>query len=217
MNVTKTLALTALLMAPLPVLAGPLTDLIMAPGTLTDLPDGSVVRYTHDRRLPGIPAGQDVPGAATGVPLPDAVVDGEVLMTVAPGDGGPQIVMTRVEGDRTKPVASFSAKGPNPVLIFFLENVVRNMAAQTGGSPFYIRNTMRATLAEAAPDLTGDGPRTVTLTPFTADPNAGRMGEWAGLAVDLTFDPGDPGMITRLAAHAGDGPGTYSETMTLEQ
>ncbi|MCF7698258.1 hypothetical protein [Loktanella sp. M215] len=217
MNFFKILGPAGLCLVTLPALAGPLTDLIMAPGTLTDLPSYAVVRYTLDRRLPGLPAGQAMPGAGTGVPLPDAVVDGEVLMTVTPGETGPQIVMTRIEGDQTKPVASFSAKGPNPVLIFFLENVVRNMAAQTGGSPFYIRNTMRATLAEAAPDLSGTGPQTVSLTPFAQDPNAARMGDWAGLAVDLTFDPADPGMITQLAAHAGDGPGAYSETMTLEE
>ena len=217
MNFPKFLGLVALSLVPLPALAGPLTDLIMAPGTLTDLPADSVMRYTHDRRLPGIPAGQALPGVATGVPLPDAVVDGEVLMTLTPGDSGTQIVMTRIEADQTKPIASFPAEGPNPVLIFFLENVVRNMAAQTGGSPFYIRNTVRATLAKAAPDLSGNGPQTVTLTPFEADPNAARMGDWGKLTVDLTFDPADPGMITQLAAHAGDGPGTYSETLTLEQ
>ena len=209
--------IAGLALVPLPALAGPLTDLIMAPGTLTDLPDDSVVRYAHDRRLPGLPEGQTLPGAGTGVPLPEAVVDGEVVLTLTPGDAGPQLVMTRIEADQTKPVASFPATGPNPVLIFFLENVVRNMAAQTGGSPFYIRNTMRAALAESAPDLTGSGPVTVTLTPFAGDPNAARMGDWRDLAVDLTFDPADPGLLTELAAHVGEAADGYRETMRLEE
>ena len=217
MKAFNMLGLVGLCITPWPGHAGTLTDLIMAPGTLTGLPDHTVVRYAHDRRLPGIPAGQALPGAATGVPLPDAVVDGTVLMTLTPADGGGQIVMTRVDGDQTRPVASFPAKGPNPVLIFFLENVVRNMAAQTGGSPFYIRNTVRATLADANPELSGRGAQTISLTPFADDPNAARMGDWVGLVVDLTFDPSEPGRLMTLAAHAGDGPGTYRETMTLEE
>ena len=34
----------------------------------------------------------------------------------------------------------------HPILLFFLENVVRSMATQTGGSPYYIRNRIRDSL-----------------------------------------------------------------------
>ncbi len=209
-------ALTLLLgvgAVPLPALAGPLTDLIMAPGVMTDLTLGGTLVYTHDRLFLTLPAGQTLPGAQTGVPLPEAVVDGEVIMTFVPGEAGNQIVVTRLEADVTRPVASFPASGPNPLLIFFLENVVRSMAAQTGGSPFYMRNIMRADLAGAAPDLAGDGPHTVTLTPFAGNPNASRMGDFAGLTLDLTFDPANPGTLLALSAQAGDG---YRETLMLE-
>lgn len=210
------LLLIALVSSPLAVLAGPLTDLVMTPGLMVDTPDGTVLHYAQSRRLPGLAPGTSLPGAQTGVPLPKAVVDGEVLMTFTPSDRGRQIVMTQVEGGHSTPIASFPATGPNPVLIFFLENVLRNMAAQTGGSPHYMRNVIRARLAEAAPDLPAGIVQTVTLRPFDDDPNAARMGDFAGLTLAMTFDPAVPGRLLDLTAQAGDGPDSYRETLTLE-
>lgn len=211
----KSLLLLGATIFPLPALAGPLTDLIMAPGLFAEVPTGAVLHYAHTRRLPGLPQGATLPGAQTGVPLPDAIVDGQVLMTLTPSDTGAQIVMTQVQADQTRPIASFPAAGPNPLLIFFLENVVRNMAAQTGGSPHYMRNVIRAVLAESAPAMADAGPQTVTLRPFDGDPNAAKMGDFAGLTIAMTFDPATPGQLLDLTAQAGTGPDGYRESLTL--
>ena len=215
MRFSRLMMMFALTFLPPAAWAGPLTDLIMAPGVLADIPDGRVLHYAQTRRLPGVPQGKQLPGVQTGVPLPDAVVAGQVLMTFTPSDAGTQIVMTQIEGDAAAPIASFRAAGPNPLLIFFLENVVRNMAAQTGGSPHYMRNVIRAVLAESAPDLTEGSTRTVTLHPFESDPNAAKMGDFAGLALAMTFDPATPGQLLDLTAQAGAGPDSYRETLTL--
>lgn len=215
MRFSRLMMLVALTFLPQAVWAGSLTDLIMAPGVFADMPDGRVLHYAQTRRLPGVPQGEQLPGVQTGVPLPDAIVAGQVLMTFTPSDAGTQIVMTQVTGDDTAPIASFSSAGPNPLLIFFLENVVRNMAAQTGGSPHYMRNVMRAVLADAAPDLTEGTVRTVTLHPFAGDPNAAKMGDFAGLSLAMTFDPATPEQLLDLTAQAGSGPDSYRETLTL--
>ncbi|MFT4151840.1 MAG: hypothetical protein QM656_16685 [Paracoccaceae bacterium] len=206
------MALAAGLMAG-PAGAGPLSDLIMAPGVLAQAPAGPVFHYAHSRHLPGHPAGTAPPQPAGGMAPPKPVVDGTLTLTAGPGDHGPQLVLTRTEAGETHPVATFPAAGPNPVLLFFLENTVRVMATETGGSPFYIRNRIRAALADAGAGAT-EGE--VLLHPFETDPNRARMGDFATLALHLAFDPARPGRLVELKADTAAGPAGYTETLALQ-
>lgn len=198
-----------------PLAAGPLSDLIMAPGLLADAPEGVVLRYAHNRRLPGQVAGADPAGAGRGLALPRAVKDGEVILSAAPGADGPHLVLTLGEAGAQHEVAQFPAGGSNPMLLFFLENVVRIMVGQTGGSPYYIRNRIRdAVLASDTGDAR-DGLSVVILHPFEADPNRARMGDFAALTLTLGYDPARPGHLIELKADTGTGADRYSETLML--
>ena len=212
----KRLALAlALMLAAGPAAAGPLSDLIMASGLLADAPAGEVLRYAHDRRLPAEAPDAELPRAGQDHVLPKPVVDGVAILTAVPGDGGTQLVLTLAEAGESRDVASFPAQGSNPMLLFFLENVVRNVAAQTGGSPFYIRNRLRDALVGADLGPVQDGRSVIALQPFAADPNRARLGAFAELTLTLALDPAQPGRLLDLKADTGAAPGGYSEHMVL--
>jgi hypothetical protein len=192
-----------------PAAAGPLSDLLMAPGVLADAPEGEVVRYAHNRSL--AESASAAMGTGNGFALPDAVVDGLAVLNAT----GPVLVLTLGDGGGMRTVAEFPAQGPNPMLLFFLENVVRNMAIQTGGSPYYIRNRIRDAIvaSDAGVDL---GSRIEAVVhPFESDPNRARMGEFGTLALTLAYDPGDPGRLVELLADTGTTPSGYNESLTL--
>lgn len=195
----------ALMLAAGPLHAGELTDLIMAPGVLSDL--DRTLRYDHDRTLAG---GAEPPG---GTIAPRALSGGAVSLSRVEAPDGPKLALARVEDGKAMPTAEFSADGPNPLLLMFLENIVRNIATETGGSPYYIRNRIREALA-AAP-LTADGPQTLVLHPFSDDPNLSRLGDFATLAIAIGVDPARPGRLVELKADTGAGAAGYTETLTL--
>ncbi len=210
----KALVIAFLLLAG-PVQAGGLSDLIMAPGVLASAPEGEVLRYGHERKLPARAEGEELPGAGRDFALPKPVAGGEAVLTSVAHADGPWLVLTLREAGKSHEVARFPASGPNPILLFFLENVVRNAAVQTGGSPYYIRNRIREALMAAGPGAGPDGRSTVTLHPFAGDRNRARMGVFADLALTIGFDPDDPGRLLSLMADTGAGSGGYSESLTL--
>lgn len=209
------LGLFLAVLSAVPAGAGPLSDLVMAPGLFAAAPEGPVLHYAFDRTLPAQAAGSDPAGAGLGLVRPRAVAEGEVTLTKAPGKNGPVLQLGLDEGQGPHVVAEFSPGGTNPVLLFFLENVVRNIAVQTGGSPFYIRNRIREALAAADTGTVSDGTATVVLQPFDADPNRPRMGEFAGLTLSLRYDPADPGRFVELLADTARAGGSYSEALRL--
>ncbi len=208
---TRTLAL-GLALAAGPALSGPFSDLVMAPGVLAEVPAGPVFRYAHNRHLAVRAEGSTQPKVAEGEIQPKAVAEGEVILTAEAGEGGMRLILSRRDGGQTAPVAEFSGGGPNPVLLYFLENTVRVVAAETGGSPYYIRNRIREALAAA--DLPAPG-TALTLSPFAADKNRDKMGDFGTLALHLTFDPGRPARLVELKADTAAGTGGYTETLTL--
>ena len=188
----------ALLAAP-PASAGPLSDRLMAPGLFAAAPEGPVMSYSHVREAP--PPTGDLP-------------EGRLIVTVVPSQQGPMLDLSREEGGKTLPVAQFSASGPNPVLIYFLESTARAMAEITGGSPFYIRNRLREAMAGASLGSAAT-PELTTLHPFVQDPNRGRMGAFGDLAITLRFDPARPERILELSADTPAGEDGYHDRMVL--
>ncbi|MGQ0566687.1 MAG: hypothetical protein ACT4OK_16710 [Gemmobacter sp.] len=191
-----------------PAAAGPLSDLLMAPGLLAAAPDGEVVRYAHTRRLP---AQGGAAGTDKGIAVPEAVGDGQAVLTAE----GATLVLTLGEGGTMQEVARFPGAGPNPMLLFFLENVVRSMVIQTGGSPYYIRNRIKDAIVTSDRGADRDGRRIVVLHPFEADPHRARMGEFGALTLTLAYDPADPGRLVELLADTGTPASGYSERLTL--
>lgn len=199
------------LFASLPLLAGTaqagaFSDLVLAPGVWAEAAEGPLAAYGFRRDLPA--------PTPEGNALPAAVGDGRLDLLAAPAEGGMQLVLKRIEDGKTLPDLSFSPAGPNPVLLVFLEDVVRVMAAQTGGSPFYIRNRIREALG-AADLAAGQGPHSLTLTPFAQDANRARMGGFADLAITITYDAATPGRVLELKADTPAGTQGYSEHLQL--
>ncbi len=206
----KRLLVIAFVLLAAPAAAGPASDLIMAPGVLADVPAGPVFRYDHARHMPAPPAVDPMPADAA--PRPRPLKAGSLIVTAQDSAGERRLVLTRTEDGRTLPVADFPARGPNPVLLYFLENTLRVLAAETGGSPFYLRNRIREALAAAPLPAQGTA---LVLHPFAADRNRARMGVYASLALTIAFDAARPGRIVELKADTDAGPQGYTETLTL--
>lgn len=212
----KTLLVATLLSLGLPHLAtgGELSDLIMAPGLFVDAgaPDkqGEILRYAHSRHLPGgEPAGAD-----TGIALPEPVTDGRAVLSRNPQEEKLALSLS-ADGTPLHVVAEFPVDGPNPILLMFLENAVRNMTVQTGGSPHYIRNRIRESLAASGQGAAVEGLAVAELHPFRDDPNRSRMGDFGELKLTITYDPDEPARLVELMADTGTGQGGYTESMSL--
>jgi len=198
----------ALLLAAGPGLAGPLSDLIFAPGAAAGAAD---VSYAHARQVPA--------GLPEDAALPKAVSD-EVLTLAQSSGESPRRVLTRQgPGAAASPVSEFPLSGPDPVLLFFLESTARNMAALTGGSPFYIRNRIREALGQAdlGTEVTVEGSpaRQIVLRPFAADPNRASMGAFAELALTLVVETEGAPRFLSLSADTAPAEGGYHESLTL--
>jgi len=116
------------------------------------------------------------------------------------------------QGEKYRNLGSFPATVGNPMIMYFVETVIRDMASTAGGSPFYIRNRVKAALVKKVPirdetiHVNGrDIPaKTVTLYPFENDPNRDRMNGFGDLTLTITMSDGVPGWYYELKAETGD-------------
>ncbi len=198
---TRKVLLMLLLLAPLPVSAGALSELLMAPGLFEGAPVGSAVTYDEVRSVPDAEA-TTVRGVADGRVRLEVVADGEMRLV-------------REEGGEAAPLGTFSPGVANPLLLYFLETTVRVMAETTGGSPYYIRNRIREALVASDLGAVQGDTREVALSPFAGDANRDRMGAFADLAIRLRFDPEAPSRVLELSADTAAGEGGYHERMVL--
>lgn len=197
----RALLMLACLAAPLPAAAGALSDLLMAPRAFDGAAVGSVVAYAEERDVP------EAEGMTVAV-----VTGGEVRLEVV---GPDELRLVRVVDGKAQPAGTFPGGTANPLLLYFLENVVRAMAEATGGSPYYIRNRIREALVAADLGAAEGETRTARLTPFAADRERARMGAFGDLEIRLRYDPADPARILELSADTTGDAGGYHERMTL--
>lgn len=145
---------------------------------------------------------------------------GKVTLTQVtdPSDGKPVLQLAE-DTDRIKrKIGPFPISGGDPSLTFFLETVARDMAALTGGSPFYIRNRLkdalfRGGLVEQQGEVT-----VASFEPFKDDRNGARMLGFESLVLSFTLsDPRQPirKMTARTGPLAGDRP-PYVNEMVLQ-
>ncbi|WP_424985418.1 hypothetical protein [Microbulbifer sp. S227A] len=194
--------------------AGPETyDLLFKTGTLDD--------FSRDHRL-----------------VYDRTVRNRLKPETEERDTG-QIVLSLVDGqvpeahlkfthdDKYRNLGSFPASVGNPIIMYFVETVVRDMAESAGGSPFYIRNRVKEALvqpAEIRADqaiIAGETVDTVDVTmhPFRDDPNAARMQGFDRLAMTVSMSEDAPGWYLSLSAQvpgADGGDPVYSSVMTFD-
>ncbi len=184
---------------------------IFREGTLASIAPGTVLNYDHDT-------------ANLALTDPDRQRTSAELDLELTDDGQALVSETTEAGLR--PMGGFDASVGNPLAMVFLESTIRNMAEATGGSPFYIRNRLKESLAAENPiepvrmtldNATVEAKR-VTLTPFADDDNRDRMGDFADLTIEVTVSDAVPGYYVALTARTpeGDGGRTFSESFVVD-
>ncbi len=58
--------------------------------------------------------------------------------------------MTLHQGSQSRGLGNYPASVGNPLIMYFLESVLSDLAAQSGGSPFYMRNRVKEALLRDA-------------------------------------------------------------------
>ncbi|MTH77616.1 hypothetical protein [Paracoccus aestuariivivens] len=135
-----------------------------------------------------------------------------------PSDGKPVLQLAESTDRIKRKIGPFPISGGDPSLTFFLETVARDMAAMTGGSPFYIRNRLKDALFRGG-EVSREGDLTIaSFEPFKDDKNTQRMYGFETLVLRFALsDPKQP--IERMTAQtgplAGDRP-AYVNEMVLK-
>ena len=201
MKIFRSLVLIGLLAAG-PALADKAGDLVFTergPWQLTDAPLKWVISQTGPEVEGFKPLGQ---GTITMTQISD------------PSDGKPVLQLAEDTARIKRKIGPFPVTGGDPSVTFFLETVARDMAALTGGSPFYIRNRLKDALFRGG-EVTQDGSLTVaSFEPFKGDKNSQRMYGFETLVLRFALDdPKKP--IRKMSAQtgplAGDRPAYLSE------
>lgn len=133
-------------------------------------------------------------------------------------DGKPALELHEKTARIDRRIGPFPVSGGDPALTFFLETVSRDMAALTGGSPFYIRNRLKDALFRGGEIQRQDGATVAVFAPFRGDRNSARMLGFETL--ELRFTLGEPkapirAMVARTGPLAGGQP-AYDSAMVLK-
>lgn len=180
------------------------SDLLFATGHLASVPDGKGISYQHLRQAGNNPAvGPDMEQA--------------ILLEAGPGTAEFTIIMD-AEGARTQ-LDPFRGGRNNPIMLVFLESVVRTVSRATGGSPFYIRRRVQDAFREGTPVTDGSTGEAFTYHPFQNDPNSAALGPFKDLEIRFVLSDTAPGMFVSQVAEARDAAGTtvYREEINLDQ
>ena len=132
---------------------------------------------------------------------------GGISLSIMPSDA--TMVQLKFQTDcKQRAFGQFPASVGNPMIMYFYETVVRDMAESAGGSPFYIRNRVKEALTQPVALEKGetviDGRNvptvTVRLKPFENDPNRNRMQGFGDLEMRVTMSEEVPGWYLSLVA-----------------
>lgn len=189
-----------------PAAAQNLAETLMQPGLLAEMADESLPCYAHSRSIPSADGDTD----AT-----EEIEDERLCLARSADQPDRYVELILTDAGQPRVIAQLPIETSNPFLLFFLENVVRNVATQTGGSPYYIRNRIRDALISGQQEEREDKIAQAVLQPFIGDPNRARLGEFADMVLTLRYDPDDPLRLLQLSVDTGDGQNRYTETMTL--
>jgi hypothetical protein len=208
MRLLRSLFVALLLTTPLQ--AAETYDLIFKLGTLDDVTVDAGL--TYDRKI-----------IMAGNPEFAQRNTGDVELEFVPDD---MASLRFVRGEQHRNLGQFPATVGNPIIMYFVETVLRDVAQEAGGSPFYIRNRIKDALVQTAPIENATVPfgsqeiavKKITLHPFEKDKNRDKMGIYAELALTFTMSEEVPGWYVSLSASAPGADGTpgYSNTLMLD-
>lgn len=185
-------------------------DLIFRTGTLDDVPRERVLEY--DR---AVALAADAAFAARNSGVVRLSFEAEEMARLRFGKDG-----------KTRNLGAFPATVGNPIIMYFVETVLRDVAQHAGGSPFYIRNRIKDALVREAEVETATAPyageeiavRRLVLRPFEDDKNRERMRGYGDLTLTFTLSDAAPGWYSALVAEVAgpaDGPPIYRNALTL--
>ncbi|WP_134679543.1 hypothetical protein [Paracoccus ravus] len=182
--------------------AGEAGDLVFAERGPWDLSGGALI-WTLEQTGPEVEGFKPL---GEGTVTLDQVVDAS--------DGKPVLQLAEDTARIKRKIGPFPVSGGDPTVTFFLETTTRDMAALTGGSPFYIRNRLKDALFRGGEVRHENGTAVAVFRPFADDKNKERMFGFETLELHFTIaDPKAP--IRRMAARtgplAGDKPAYVSE------
>ena len=177
-------------------------ELLFKEGTLDSIAAGSVLHYSRAVQNGVLPE-----AAETG--------SGEIALSFEQTPEARIANLQFLKDGKHRNLGSFPASVGNPMIMYFYETVIRDMAETAGGSPFYIRNRIKESLVRPAEVETGQASygsktietRTVTLRPFAEDPNRARMMGFGDLELRVTMSEAVPGWYLSLIAEAPDAEG----------
>jgi hypothetical protein len=193
-----------------PLQAAETYDLIFKMGTLDEVSEEAGLSYQRQVVIAGNPEFAERN-------------TGEVELEFVPDD---MAALRFVKGEQHRNLGQFPATVGNPIIMYFVETVLRDVAQEAGGSPFYIRNRIKDALVKTAPIEDATVPfgsqevraKKITLYPFEKDKNRNKMGIYADLALTFTMSEEVPGWYVSLSASApgADGSPGYSNTLVLD-
>lgn len=183
-------------------------DLIFKKGTLADL--SQETNLVYDKSVSIQNNQQD-----------SELNTGQVRLTLAEDDVA---ALKFEQGEKYRVLGKFPASVGNPIIMYFVETVVRDVAANAGGSPFYIRNRIKESLVKFAEiekkneSFGGNDVEVqqITLRPFLGDKNLGKMQGYGELSMTFTMSEEVPGWYYSLVASAKGASGdVYSNALVL--
>ncbi|MBP0484698.1 hypothetical protein [Sagittula salina] len=170
-------------------------DLLFREHTLDDVEPGQTLTYTRavSNTLNPAAAERD---------------SGQIEMSFDKERALMAVLELKREDDKHRGLGRFPASVGNPMIMFFYESVVRDMAESAGGSPFYIRNRVKDSLVKSSEVIAGEAEvdgkviptQSVTLRPFENDPNADRMKGFDELELEVVMSDEVPGWYVSLTA-----------------
>ncbi|MFK7880722.1 hypothetical protein [Roseobacter sp.] len=180
-------------------------DMLFRNGTLDQIDRGAELVYRR---------------AVTNTLKPDMASrdTGDIALSFREGEAPVALLEFRQDG-KHRSLGTFPASVGNPMIMYFYETVVRDMAEAAGGSPFYIRNRVKDALIQSSDIQEGEAviagktvpTQTIVMYPFAEDPNRDRMQGFGDLELRVTMSEAVPGWYMSFVAEASQGEVYRSE------
>ncbi|TCS64485.1 hypothetical protein EDD52_10545 [Primorskyibacter sedentarius] len=173
-------------------------DLLFRTGTLDEIDRGTALVYERET-------------SNTLLPAAEARDNGEIALAFDKAQEELAVLEFR-QGDKHRGLGRFPASVGNPMIMYFYETVIRDMAEAAGGSPFYIRNRVKEALVTPSEAVEGEAmvdghkiaTQTIVLRPFEGDPNRDRMQGFGDLEMRVVMSDDVPGWYLAFTAEAAD-------------